>query len=142
MAGFKFPLEQVLRYRNQLEDQAKMAFAKVRGELVAHIEKLKALRYTLQTQENLPYKDPHEYWLRSNFIRSLQANIDEAEMTKQRLEVMVERYRLKLVVVSQERQLLDKLKDKQAERYAHEQGIKEKNSLDEIAGIRHEAKAV
>lgn len=142
MAKFKFRLEQVLRYRGQLEDQAKLAFTKAQGELIAQIEKIKLLRESLDVQENLPYQDPNEYWLRSNFIRSLKVNIDEADMTKQRLELLLERRRHELVKVSQERQLLDKLKEKQAERYAHEQAIKDQNELDEIAGIRHEAKAV
>ena len=66
----------------------------------------------------------------------------EAEIALQRLELLVERRRHEMVKASQERQLLDKLKEKQAERHAHEQEIKEQNNLDEIASIRHEAQVV
>jgi len=142
VARFKFRLEQVLKYRNQLEDQAKMAFGRAQAELAAQVEKHKQLERTLVVQENLPYQDPQEYWLRSNFIRSLKEDIMQSELTRQRLELLVERRRHELVKASQERQLLDKLKEKQAERYAHEEEIKEQNNLDEIASIRHEAQAV
>ena len=142
MARFKFRLEQVLKYRSQLEDQARMVFAQARAELAAQAEKLARLRKNLDSQESMPYQSAQEYWLRGNFIRSLREDIAEAEIALQRLELLVERRRHEMVKASQERQLLDKLKEKQAERHAHEQEIKEQNNLDEIASIRHEAQVV
>ena len=142
MARFKFRLEQVLKYRSQLEDQASLAFGQARSALAAQAEKLKQLETNLESQESMPYRSAQEYWLRGNFIRSLREDIAEAELARQRLELLVERRRHEMVKASQERQLLDKLKEKQAERYAHEQEIKEQNNLDEIASIRHEAQVV
>ena len=55
MAGFKFRLEQVLRYRKQLEDQAKMAFAKAQVDLLAEVERLALLNNSLAEQKSLPY---------------------------------------------------------------------------------------
>ena len=142
MARFKFRLEQVLKYRSQLEDQASLAFGQARSALAAQAEKLKQLEKNLESQESMPYRSAQEYWLRGNFIRSLREDIAEAELARQRLELLVERRRHEMVKASQERQLLDKLKEKQAERHAHEQKIKEQNNLDEIASIRHEAQVV
>ncbi len=142
MARFKFRLEQVLKYRSQLEDQASLAFGQARSALAAQAEKLKQLEKNLESQESMPYRSAQEYWLRGNFIRSLREDIAEAELARQRLELLVERRRHEMVKASQERQLLDKLKEKQAERYAHEQEVKEQNNLDEIASIRHEAQVV
>lgn len=132
----------MLKYRSQLEDQASLAFGQARSALAAQAEKLKQLEKNLESQESMPYRSAQEYWLRGNFIRSLREDIAEAELARQRLELLVERRRHEMVKASQERQLLDKLKEKQAERYAHEQEIKEQNNLDEIASIRHEAQVV
>ncbi|MBQ4133523.1 MAG: flagellar export protein FliJ [Desulfovibrionaceae bacterium] len=142
MAKFKFKLEQVLRYREQLENQAQMAFMRACMELEAQVRRLNELRASLAKEENLPYKSPEEFWLRSNFIRSLKEDIGAAELNRQRLELAVERRRAELVKAGQERQLLDKLKDKQAERYAQEQLLQEQKELDEVASLRHEAEAV
>ncbi len=142
MAGFKFRLEQVLRYRNQLEDQAKMAFGKAQAELAAQLELLLKLEAELAQQEIMPYLNPEEFWLRENFMRSLKEDIAKAELNKSRLELLVERRHHELVKASQERQLLDKLKEKQAERYLHEQNLKEQIELNETATIRYKAKAV
>ena len=142
MAKFKFRLEQVLRYRKQLEDQAKMAFAKAQLELAAQAERLASLKNSLAEQKSLPYTNPEEFWLRENFIRSLKEDIIQAELNKARLELQVERRHHELIKASQEYQLLEKLKEKQAERYLHEQYLKEQINLDEIATIRYKAKAV
>ncbi len=142
MAGFKFRLEQVLRYRKQLEDQAKMAFAKAQTDLAVEVEKLVKLNNSLAEQKSLPYINNEEFWLRENFIRSLKEDIAEAELNKSRFELLVERRRHELIKASQERQLLDKLKEKQAERYLHEQYLKEQINLNEIATIRYKAEAV
>ncbi len=142
MARFKFRLEQVLRYREQLESRAKMAFARACLDLAEQVKKLNELRELLKKQELLPYQNPQEYWLRTNFIRSLNEDIDEAELNRQRLELQVERRRVELVKAGQERRLLDRLKEKQAERYAHEQLLKEEKELDEVASLRHTAQVV
>lgn len=142
MARFKFRLEQVLRYREQLESQAKMAFARACLDLAEQVKQLNELRELLKKQELLPYQNPQEYWLRTNFIRSLNEDIDEAELNRQRLELQVERRRVELVKAGQERRLLDRLKEKQAERYAHEQLLKEEKELDEVASLRHTAQVV
>lgn len=142
MAGFKFRLEQVLNYRNQLEDQAKMAFSAAQASLAEQIQKLEELSNELVKQQMQLYKDVHEFWLRHNYMRSLKHDIMEGELAKQRLELLVERRRNELVKASQGRQLLEKLKENQAERYAHEQKLKEQHNLDEIASIRHQAAAI
>ena len=142
MARFKFRLEQVLRYREQLVSRAKMAFARACLDLAEQVKKLNELRELLKKQELLPYQNPQEYWLRTNFIRSLNEDIDEAELNRQRLELQVERRRVELVKAGQERRLLDRLKEKQAERYAHEQLLKEEKELDEVASLRHTAQVV
>lgn len=142
MAKFKFRLEQVLRYRGQLENQAKMAFAHAQMELATQIKNLNALCASLEKAECAPYESQSEYWLRTNFIRSLKEDISAAELNRQRLELLVERKRAELVKVSQERQLLDKLKEKQAERYAYEQLLQEQKELDEVASLRYETAVV
>ena len=133
MAGFKFRLEQILRYRAQLEDQAKMALSSALAELTAQEQNLERLKNLLQQQEGIACLDPAEFWLRDNYIRSLKDDIEAAALKVETLKLKVERCRYELIKKSQERQLLQKLKEKQAERYANEQKLKEQSILDEIA---------
>lgn len=133
MAGFKFRLEQILRYRAQLEDQAKMALASALAELSAEEQKLENLKSLLQQQEGIACLDPAEFWLRDNYIRSLKDDIESTVLKLDMFKLKVERCRHELIKKSQERQLLQKLKEKQAERYANEQKLKEQTILDEIA---------
>ena len=143
--AFKFKLEKVLDYRKQLEEQAMQALAEARRAEEQEKTRLEGLRLELAAQRaslNASIHDAAERWLVSSYISALAEDIRTAERV---LEILAEEIVLRqaaLVQKAQDRQLLDKLKDKQALRHAHEEKLKEQRDNDETATIRYKKKAV
>ena len=143
--AFKFKLEKVLDYRKQLEEQAMQALAEARRAEEAEKERLASFRQELDAQRialHACIQDAAERWLISSYINALQ---DDIRTTERVLEYLADEVRLRqanLVAKAQERQLLEKLKEKQAERHAHEEKLKEQRNNDETATIRYQKKAV
>ena len=143
---FKFKLQQVLNYRGQLEDQAKMALGRALNELAVRQKYVDDLQVELVAQLSKGYNDGirtvDERWMQDNYIRRLKEDLKKAKHRLGETEILVHRCRSELMHRSQDRQLLDKLRDKQRERYNHEESQKEQYALDEMAGIRHRIDAV
>ena len=143
---FKFKLQQVLDYRAQLEDQAKMALGRALNELAVRQKCVDDLQTELVAQVSKGYNEgirtADERWMQDNYIRRLKEDLEKAQYRLGETELLVHRCRNELLRRSQERQLLDKLRDKQRERHNHEESQKEQYALDEMAGIRYRADAV
>jgi flagellar FliJ protein len=143
--AFKFKLEKVLDYRKQLEEQAMQALAEVRRAEEKEKERLAGLRLELAVQRtslNASIHDAAERWLVSSYINALTGDIRTTERV---LEILAEEIVIRqaaLVEKAQEKQLLDKLKDKQALRHAQEEKLKEQRDNDETATIRYKKKTV
>ena len=137
---FKFKLQQVLDYRSQLEDQAKMALGRALNELAVRQKCVDDLQTELVAQVSKGYNEgirtADERWMQDNYIRRLKEDLAKAQMRREEAEMLVHRCRSELMRKSQDRQLLDKLRDKQRERFDHEEDQKEQYALDEMAGIR------
>ena len=143
---FKFKLQQVLDYRGQLEDQAKMALGRALNELAVHQKCVDDLQAELVTQVSRGYNDGirtvDERWMQDNYIRRLKEDLEKAVHRLGETELLVHRCRSDLMRKSQDRQLLNKLSEKQRDRYNHEESQKEQYALDEMAGIRYRTDAV
>lgn len=143
---FKFKLQQVRDYRSQLEDQAKMALARAQAELKVRQKRVDDLQLELVTQISKGYNEgirtADERWVQDNYIRRLREDLERAMERLGEAELLVHRCRSDLMHKSQNRQLLDKLFEKQKDRYNHEEAQKEQHALDEMAGIRHRADAI
>lgn len=143
--AFKFKLEKVLDYRKQLEEQAMQALAEVRRAEEAEKERLASLRLELEAQRislHACIQDAAERWLISSYISALQDDTRTAVRVLEYLAEEVSRRQAVLVTKAQERQLLEKLKEKQAERHAYEEKLKEQRNNDETATVRYQKKAV
>ena len=143
---FKFKLQQVLDYRAQLEDQAKMALGRAEAELAVHQKHVDELQAELAVQSGKGYHEGirtvDERWVQNNYIRRLKEDLERARFRREEAEMLVHRCRAELMRKSQDRQLLDKLRDKQREKFNHEEDQKEQYALDEMAGIRFRPDAV
>ncbi len=143
---FKFKLQQVLDYRGQLEDQAKMALGRALNELAVHQKCVDDLQAELVTQVSRGYNDGirtvDERWMQDNYIRRLKEDLEKAVHRLGETELLVHRCRSDLMRKSQDRQLLNKLSEKQRDRYNHEESQKEQYTLDEMAGIRYRTDAI
>ena len=142
MPPFRFRLQQVLDYREQLEEQAKLAFARAKAAHEAQQRQVEAVRAAIAEAERKLYEDARltrdELWLQRNFLRGLREDLTHAELRLRMLAQMMEQARSELVKKSQERKLLEKLKDKQAARHAHEELLREQRTYDETATLRFE----
>ena len=138
-----FAMEPVLRYRQQLEDEARQKlFADLKKEeeiqrrLTRATEELSNLYANLSlertrgtTVDRLLLFD-RRILLEQKKIKELQADLEQQEQ-------VIERRRRHLLQASQDKKALEKLKEKQNHAYKRFIDKKEAIMLDEIAVLRH-----
>ncbi len=138
--AFKFTLQQVLRYREQLEQQAMMELARVEGERRREQERVEALTGLLEEQESyvrgLQPNEMDERWLAENFIRGLRADRVVAMQRVSNWTIAVEAARREVLKRSLDKKTLEKLKERQAEKYAKDELYHEQRENDETASLR------
>ncbi len=142
MPPFRFSLQQVLEYRTQLEDQAKVRLGKAQAEHLAAQRRMEELQALVLEQEQALYSatlDMQERWLREHYVKGLRADIAHTSTVLMHLAKEVEAARAELVLKAKDRKVMDKFKEKQAERHAHEERLQEQRNYDEIASIRFKA---
>jgi flagellar FliJ protein len=140
MTPFKFRLERVLEYRRLLEEQARQALALAVQRRDAMREHADWLQSAIATQrERLCRADAltsAERWLARQYETSLREDLEQALQQLSALEEEVDRCRTDVVIRAQERDLLDKLKEKQAARHEMQERIIEQRQYDETATLR------
>lgn len=137
---FRFRLQQVLQYREQLKDRARVEFARVQAELSREQERATRLQAMLVEQEArlrvAAVTDQGEHWLLEHFIRGLREDLSSTLLRVRLLAQSAEEARQMLTLRAKEHRVLEKLKEKQAQRYAQEERWKEQKSYDETAALR------
>lgn len=140
MARFKFSLQKVLDYRTQLEDEAKMAFARAMQDHRKQTELLDSVKSRLAAHEQSLYSGKevteNDMWLWRRYRHRLQEEQMEAEVRMQETARELTRSRLKLVDRSKDRKLLERLREQQEVRFRKEENLKEQRESDEMATIR------
>lgn len=142
MAPFRFRLQQILDYRSQLEEQAKLRFAQAQHEYDTTEAKADGLRSQVAENERKLYESvtsPHDHWLLDNYVKSLKSDLVATLRQLAMLAQAREDARIMLVQRAQDRKLLEKLKMKQAERHASEEKLAEQRTYDETATLRFKA---
>ncbi|MDX2493527.1 MAG: flagellar export protein FliJ [Desulfuromusa sp.] len=135
----KFKLQSVLNYRQSLEDQAQQV-------LTASLQKQNDLEAKLQQQrQNLQQHDSElkerqkegltvaEIDLYESQIQHCRRLIENLQGHLQQLEQQIISERKELLHAARERQVMEKLKDKQEMEYRQELSRKERVMLDEIS---------
>jgi flagellar protein FliJ len=147
MAGrFRFNLQRVLEYREQLEEQAKLALAgalravkEQKGRIDALVEAVKENEQAILKKKTVT---PAEMWLYRTYKERLLQDVAQARNRLEALKQELNKRRTEAVARSKERKLLEKLKSNQAVNYAREESLKEQNGFDEMATIRYEPKVL
>lgn len=138
---FHFKLEKILEYRRQLEDQAKMALAQTRRDITEQAGVVEGLERDLQAclaeMSRLKLMTQAEMWLWSGWRKRLELDKRQAQAKLAELRQLAETRRLELVAKSKDRNLLEKLRAKQAEKHGQEEQRKEQNAFDETATLRY-----
>ena len=135
----KFKLQVVLNYRQQLEDQAQQVLtsslhqqSELNGELQHHQLILQRHDDELRQrqQEGLTVAEMDLY---ESQIQHYHRLIEEIQEKLLQLEQQIVAERMELLHAARERQVLEKLKDKQDTAYQQELSRKERVMLDEIS---------
>ena len=146
MGEFIFSLEQVLRYRKQLEEQAMQAVAQAvreRDNRLWEKEEIEALLEQYRRKLASPaLLDADERWLITGYVSALVYDIEKAKHDLAGLEERVDRARTVLIQKAQDKELLERLKEKQANRHRLTENHKEQQNYDDIATIRFMPPAV
>ena len=140
MSPFNFRLEQVLRYRKQLEETAMLALARAeerRAKTRERIGRIDAEVVTLaKKKEEYATLEPGDRYVLVAYEQALRAEKLSAVNLLANQELEVDARRQDLVKKAQERSLLDKLKEKQAKRHATQELLHEQRTNDETATLR------
>jgi flagellar FliJ protein len=143
--AFRFKLQKVLDYRVQLEDQAKVALARVQQLHIEEERRNELLKDLLEEQETKLYSDAllpaGERWLLEHFIRGVRDDLQSSHMRLRTLAHMVAEALKTLRERAKDKKMLEKLRAKQRERYEIDERTKEQRSYDETATLRFQAAA-
>ncbi len=138
MAG-PFKLQSVLNYRQRLEDQAQQVLARTLQHQVKLQEQIAQCRQQLDScaaevqrrqQEGLSIAELTMYEDQIRHLRQLQVRY-HGQLKK--LNDQIDRERAALLTAARERQVMEKLKEKQEAEYRRELDRKEREMLDEIS---------
>jgi len=143
MAKFKFRLQSVLSYKEQVEEALKMELAQLQE---AHQRELLALQElegekahtarALQREEEREQLDLAAIELHVAYLDILEEAIVSQTSLVQELEERLTRKREEVIVAMQERKALEKLRDREAWRAALEERRMEGKLIDEVATAR------
>ncbi len=138
MAG-KFKLQSVLNYRQSLEGQAQQVLAaslQEQGELEAKLQQQQV--HLQQHDDELKKRQKEglavaEIDLYESQIHHCRRLIEDLQIRLQRLERHIVSEREELLHAARERQVMEKLKEKQEAEYQQELSRKEREMLDEVS---------
>lgn len=139
MAKKSFRLEQVLTLRKEVEKTRILDFAEARQEFEGAEEKLKQEETTadsvaseLQSRQEIGISSD-ELRMYADFLTRKTGEIKEQRTVVQGLEKQMVEKREDLLVASQEKKVLEKLKSKKLQALQKELDVREQAFLDEIA---------
>lgn len=142
--SFQFSLQNVLDYRRQLVDNARLELATAQrvyqvqaGKVEAMRAKLEDAASRLQSRHLLP---PEEFWLWSNFREHLFQDVQREEYFLQNLANRVASCRTELIHRSKDAKILERLRNKKALDFHAQEKSSEQKDLDEMATLRHQYK--
>lgn len=143
---FRFKLQKILDYREQLEEKAKVDLAnkqRTLEEAHALFERLKTeLRQTEDRLFESALVPQAERWLLEQYVKGLRGDVANAALQARMHEQLVDEARKLLAARAIERKLLEKLKERQNQQYLREEQLKEQRVNDETATLRYKAPAL
>lgn len=137
MKKFKFTLDKLLDYKDQLLEKEKNELAALNVSRVEAIEeKLRLMDEMKRTQDEFNQKaargvSPMEMVMFSSFHNTLRLRIEDQEKLIERIEADVERQTGVVTEASKEVKSLEKLKDKQLEDYNFRAAKAEESFIEE-----------
>lgn len=140
--SFKFNMQKVLDYREQLEEEAKVKLAKAEHELEIAEKNLKRLQKEFAAAQEASMgkvMQSADRWLHDQFMKGLKNDITQAGLQTRMARQIADEARKLVAARSLDRKILEKLKQKQNQKYIKSENKQEQNFNDEIATIRYKA---
>lgn len=138
---FRFSMQKILYYREQLEEEAKIRLAQVQRMYIVQEQRFAELNILLREKETLLYHDltldAGERWLTENFIKGLRADMASTQLRLRALHQALLQARQHALECAKNKKILEKLKERQKERHDQEERDKERKVHDETATIRY-----
>ncbi|MBG0778184.1 MAG: flagellar export protein FliJ [Desulfovibrionaceae bacterium] len=143
---FRFSMQKVLAYREQLEEQAKMAYARAQHEYARQVSAVDAIRRGMENLERSLHGEkpptPDELWLARQYRERLKFDLRRAEQLMLERAKELNRCQRDLVAKSKDRKLLEKLKENLKARHVREEQHREQKEFDETATVRYRPETV
>jgi len=135
VAGFVFHLEPVLRHRAEKATSAEQALAVAHNEYHRRLNILEDTKQRLEDSFETEEEDSNIFGIAylSYYRTSLKTKINNQMHEADLAHKTVERKRHVAVKARQERQVMEKLKDKHHLYYRQEEASKERREIDELA---------
>lgn len=135
--GFKFSLENVLDWRFDQEEAAKLNVAVVEKELQQEKEHLQSLILeNIRLKEKAQLTGTLEAMRQEDLYKKvLDEQIVQQKLVVERVEADLEAEKEKLLVAHKDRRIMEKLEEKEFENYTHENEQAEQKQLDEFGTI-------
>lgn len=146
MAAFIYPMENVLRIKERIEEQKRMELGQAMVAWQDTVKAKEAMEARLKADLDTFYGDQSGFVSATRLgqmsaqVAFVAAEVKVQEgLVAQALEV-VERKREALKKALEEKKIQEKLKEKAYERWYEEERLKEQQTLDEIVGYRYAVK--
>jgi flagellar protein FliJ len=139
MAGPEFRLEQVLKFRKEVEKMHQLELAKAKEQHDSARDRLKSEKAALEAlaqefyQRQLKGIEAKDLQLYGNFTRRKSREIEEMSGSVADLEKAVHEKREALLAAAKEKKALEVFKEKKMRDLRMEQLLKERAFLDELA---------
>ncbi len=138
--SFTFSMQKVLDYREMLEEKAKIQLAKAQNMIKKEEERRASLEATLEEKRaemnaNM-CMDAGSRWVLESFIKGLSADLAQCHQRLLQLQEILQQCTEMLLMRSKDKKVLEKLKEKQQERYYAAEKEHERKVNDEAATIR------
>jgi flagellar FliJ protein len=138
MPPFRFRLQQVLNYRERLEDEARLALARAESALAA--ERLRLGRIEDELQAARLHQDIRcaaDFWLWQPYVQRLTEQRAASLRRLDELAAAVASCQKQLQQRSMERRLVDKLRHRHLQRHTYEENRRNQCTLDETATLAY-----
>lgn len=145
MKSFRFNLQKVLKYRENVEEMLLAELAAIRAAYDRELNRLSEITaardmFHETIKRELAYGDP-EYIRRAyHYLQDLSRQVDAQLITVRKLAIEKEEKTAEVLRASQDRKILEKLREYKAAEHKQKSLREEQKFLDDIAGIKHRQK--
>ncbi|MCR5814474.1 MAG: flagellar export protein FliJ [Desulfovibrio sp.] len=139
---FHFPMQKILDYRQQLEEEAKIQLSQAQTRVRQAEEHLEELRTLIveaeQKAREKPALNAAEFWIAEQYMRGLKEDLSQGEMQLKMAYSLRDEAQKVLTLRAIDKNMLVKLKERQTLAWNHAEKLKEQHFNDEIATIRYQ----